>query len=121
MNLPAWLREAWGAPADDADDPLVWLDPFHSPRNAFEERVYRTLAAGPRRRSEVVELLAEWEVRAEHAVGGWSLVAGAEALPALRPRIQADLARLDGGQVAVETPSPVRRVAQQHWALSLCA
>ncbi|HEY8742771.1 MAG TPA: hypothetical protein VIU62_06715, partial [Chloroflexota bacterium] len=53
--------------------------------------------------------------------GDWSLEVGAQALPVLRAEAQQALAGLDGSQIAIETPPPLRAAAFASWQLQLCA
>ncbi|GEM_PF-5381240 len=111
----------WSPARPVAVEPLVWLDPYHQPCSPLELRVYAALADGPLPLSEIIERLAEAEVRAGHASGAWSLSAGAEALPALRDEAYRSLEQLDGRQIAMETPLPIRSIAFNSWQLQLCA
>lgn len=102
-------------------DALVWLNPYRSPVTPLERRVYGMLANGPVRLAGVVELLAEDSVYEQHRAGVWPLEIGAEALPVLRLEAHLALMSLDGNQIAIETPPPVRAIAYASWQLQLCA
>lgn len=102
-------------------EPLVWLDPYHQPGSLLEQQIYTLLAAGPKPLPEVVERLAEAEVYQGRRQGVWSLEIGAQALPALRSDVRRMLAALDGSQIAIETPPPLRAAAFASWQLQLCA
>jgi hypothetical protein len=102
-------------------EPLVWLDPYHQPLSPLERRLYALLAGGPLPLPETVERLAEAEVYAGRRDGVWSLDVGAQALPALRADVYQALADLDGHQIAIETPPPLRAAAFASWQLQLCA
>jgi hypothetical protein len=102
-------------------EPLVWLDPYHQPLSPLERRLYALLAGGPLPLPETVERLAEAEVYACRRQGVWSLDIGAQALPALRADVYQALADLDGHQIAIETPPPLRAAAFASWQLQLCA
>ena len=102
-------------------EPLVWLDPYHQPLSALEQRLYALLAGGPLPLQEAVERLAESEVHQGRRAGDWSLEVGAQALPVLRAEAQQALAGLDGSQIAIETPPPLRAAAFASWQLQLCA
>jgi hypothetical protein len=79
------------------------------------------LAGGPLPLPEAVERLAEAEVFSGQSAGLWSLEVGAQALPALRAEAYQALADLNGRQIAIETPPPVRAAAFASWQLQLCA
>lgn len=112
-------RHCFEAPADCA--PLVWLDPHHAPSTDIERRIYERLADGPLPLPDLIEQLAEAEVRDCHARGEWRLDVGAAALPALRGQVWQQLIQLDGRQIALETPTPIRDAALDSWQLRLCA
>ncbi len=101
--------------------PLIWLDPYHQPQSLLERQLYALLAAGPLPLPEAVERLAEAEVFAGRQAGCWSLEVGAQALPALRAQVRQALTDLDGCQIAIETPPPLRAAALASWQLQLCA
>lgn len=102
-------------------EPLIWLDPYHQPQSPLEQQLYALLAAGPRSLTDTVERLAEAEVYAGRQAGCWSLEVGAQALPVLRSQVRQALTALDGCQIAIETPPPVRAAAFASWQLQLCA
>jgi hypothetical protein len=101
--------------------PLIWLDPYHQPQSPLEQQLYALLAAGPLPLPEAVERLAEAEVYAGRQAGCWSLEIGAQALPVLRSQLRQALADLDGRQIAIETPPPLRAAAFASWQLQLSA
>jgi len=122
------MRHFWPAVAPGHDargtlsaEPLIWLDPYHQPQSPLEQQLYLLLAAGPMSLPEAVERLAEAEVFAGRQAGCWSLEVGAQALPALRADVHQALAALDGCQIAIETPPPLRAAAFASWQLQLCA
>ncbi|MGI8914482.1 MAG: hypothetical protein ACR2JY_11995 [Chloroflexota bacterium] len=102
-------------------EPLIWLDPYHQPLSLLEQRLYALLAGGPLPLQETVERLAEAEVYAGCREGVWSLEVGAQALPVLRADVRQALVALDGCQIAIETPPPLRAAAFASWQLQLCA
>ena len=122
------MRPFWTPSNDDrwrpvavSVDPLIWLDPYHQPHSSLEKQLYALLAAGPLPLPDAVERLAEAEVYAGRRAGCWSLEVGAQALPALRSQVRQALTDLDGGQIAIETPPPVRAAAFASWQLQLSA
>ena len=91
------------------------------PLSALEQRLYALLAGGPLPLPETVERLAEGAVYQGRRSGDWSLEVGAQALPVLRAEVRQALASLDGSQIAIETPPPLRAAAAASWQLQLCA
>lgn len=102
-------------------EPLVWLDPYHSPSTPLDHRLVSLLGGGPLPLADLVEHLAEAEVYADHWNGIWSLEVGAQALPVLRAEVRQRLVALDGAQIAIETPPSLRAAAFASWQLLLCA
>lgn len=120
MNLLPLRRTSVG-PTALPGEPLVWLDPYHSPGTLLEHRIFAILGGGPLPLASLIEHLAEAEVYDDHWNGVWSLEVGAQALPVLRAALRQDLAALDGGQIAIETPPSWRAAAVASWQLLLCA
>lgn len=106
---------------EPVEEPVVWLDPFHQPSTAFEQRVYQVLADGPRPLRELVERIAREEMIWDYAAGFSAPDVGAGALPLLRDEVRRLVYSLDGGQLAVATPVSVRCQAFDSWQLQLCA
>lgn len=121
MSRRVFFHRRPDALAEQATDPLVWLDPYRGPRSPFERAVFAELAGGPLASERLVERLAAAAVIAASTRGVWPLEVGADALSIFRDEARRRLADLDGGLIAIATPLPVRVAAVGSWQLLLCA